>query len=65
MKEEELLDSHSRLARWRGLRLMRVLKTFLFLATLTSIILIFTIYKFKKTPFKNVKQQATISGIGR
>jgi hypothetical protein len=44
---------------------MRVLKTFLFLATLTSIILIFTIYKFKKTPFKNVKQQATISGIGR
>lgn len=64
-KEEELLDPHSRLARWRGLRLIRALKIFVFLSTMTSVMILITINKFKQQPFKDAIKQATISGIGR
>lgn len=64
-KEEELLDSHSRLARWRGLRLIRVLRIFVFLSTMTSMMILITLNKFKQQPFKDAIKQATVSGIGR
>ena len=53
MKATEILDPHSRLARWRGLRLIRVLRIFVFLSTMTSVMVIITLNKFKQQPFKD------------